>query len=282
VGRWLASVALLLVTALARGEALELQTFTLQYRTLEELVPMLRPLVPAPGVVTGMGDQLVVRTTAEGLRMVAEVLEEVDRPPRRLLISVRQERAETLEALGASLRARIGTGEATLSAGEPGTGAAPRGDRPRARVDVYATDSRDDGVSVQRVQGLEGQPALIRTGQSVPVGERYVLVGPGGASVAEGVRYLDVAIGFYVLPRVSGDQVTLEITPYSARLAGSGGGGVVDLQQAETVVSGQLGEWIVVATSAEQDRDQGTGLVYSTRRRGGQERLVLVRIDEVP
>jgi type II secretory pathway component GspD/PulD (secretin) len=281
----LAALALLLLgAALARAEGLVVEVIGLKHSTVDQVLPVLRPLVPAPGAVTGMNDQLVVRATPETLQSVRDVLERIDRAPRRLLISVRQERAENLDALGASLAGRVQAGDLTLSSGRAGSaGVAAGGERAgsRARVQVLGTESRDEGVVVQQVQALEGRSALIRVGQSVPVGERYVLAGPGGVTVADTVRYLDVSSGFYVLPRVSGDQVTLEISPHSARLS-SAGGGVVDGQRADTVLSGRLGEWLVVASSANSDTARDVGVVYSTRRRGESNRLILVRVEEVP
>lgn len=255
---------------------LVIQVYALQYRTVEEVAPALRPLVPEPGAVTGLGDRLVVKTSPENLSTVQEVLNQLDREPRRLMIRVRQEREENLDALGASVGARVRVGDATVSAGRTGPGAGNR-----ARVDVYGTDSRDEGVTTQKVQTLEGRAALVRAGTSVPVGERYVFVGPGGAGVASTVRYLDLATGFYALPRLSGDRVTLELSPFAARPAGVGGG-VVDTQAASTVVSTRLGEWVVVASSVESAQDRGTGTVYATRRRGEANRVILLRVDEVP
>jgi hypothetical protein len=270
-------LAILLASMLgAHAAELVMETFALKHRTIEEIIPVLRPLIPPPGVVTGLNDRLVVKTTPDNLSAVAEVLGRIDQPPRRLVISVRQERAETLDALGASLDARVRAGDLTLSTGKAG-----RGEGSRAGVQVYGTESRDEGVTVQQVQTIEGHPALIRAGTSVPVGERYVFVGPAGVGVADSVRYLDLATGFYALPRVSGDRVTLDLSPHSARL-GSAGGGVVDAQSAQAVVSGRLGEWLAVASSAEADTGRSGGIVYSTRKRGEMNRLILLKVEELP
>ena len=276
LGRALVGLVLVASALGAAAEELVIQVYALQYRTVEEVAPVLRPLVPEPGAVTGLGDRLVVKTSPGNLSTVEEVLSQLDREPRRLMISVRQEREEDLDALGASVGARVRVGDATVTAGRPGPGAGNR-----ARVEVYGTDSRDEGVTTQKVQTLEGRAALVRAGTSVPVGEQYVFVGPGGPGVAGTVRYLDLATGFYALPRLSGDRVTLELSPFAARPAGVGGG-VVDTQAASTVVSTRLGEWVVVASSVESAQDRGTGTVYSTRRRGETNRVILLRVDEVP
>jgi hypothetical protein len=271
--RALAVVTLLAVALAAAASGLVTEVFTLRFRTVDEVASVLRPLVPAPGAVTGLGDRLVVKTTAENLPAVAEVLGRIDQAPRRLLIRVRQEREENLDALRASAEARLRAGDLRLSTGRPG------GDS-GARVEVYGTTSRDEGTTEQQVQTIDGRAALIRAGTSVPVGEQYLFVGPAGAGVAGSVRYLDLATGFYALPRVSGDQVTLELSPFSARASGSGGG-VIDTQAASSVVSGRLGDWLVVASSVESGDDRGSGILSSTRRRGDTQRLILLRVDEL-
>lgn len=285
-GRPLVVVAALALSLSVRAGDAAIGTFDLEHRTAEEVVPLIRPLVPSPGVVTGMGDQLIVRGSPEAIQAVADVLERIDRAPRRLMVSVRQERAGSLDALEASLAARVRAGEVTASVGGPrdagaGATAGVRSDDVLARARVLGTRTRDEGAVLQQVQTLEGRAALIRTGESVPVGERYVVVGPAGAGPADTVRYLDVTSGFWVLPRVSGDQVTLEVSPYSARLA-ERGAGVVDVQRAETVVSGRLGDWIVVASTAHTEASASAGVAHSTRRRGELGRLILVRVEELP
>jgi hypothetical protein len=282
--------ALLLLCGTAGAAPTTIETFELLHRTAEEVIPVLRPLVPEPGVVTGMGDRVIVRGTREVLDSVAEALGHLDRPPRRLLVKVRQERAGNVEALGATVDTRGRAGELTLSTGRGGSGAGVETSRGRtepgaagswAAVRVLGTSSRDEGAVEQQVQTLEGRAALIKAGQSFPVGERYVLAGPGGATTAESVRYVEATSGFWVLPRVSGDQVTLEITPFGVRPASSGGG-VVDLHRADAVVSGPLGEWLLVASSAQTSVYGGAGTAYSTRSRGELGRLLLIKVEELP
>lgn len=276
----------LLWPGLARAEALVVETFTLRYLTVEEAVPVLRPLVSEQGAVTGMHSQLIVRGTRADLDSVAAVLDQVDRAPRRLVLSVRQERAASVDRRGGSVDARVEAGDVTLSTGRdhrpgPGLSVGGGGERSRADVRVIGTRGRDEGTILQRVQTLEGRAALVRTGQSVPVGERYVFLGPGGAGVADTVRYLDVATGFWVLPRVSGDEVTLELSAYAAQLPARGGGAVAT-QRADAVLSGRLGEWIEVASTTSAERGSEAGIVYGTRRRDEGSHVILLRVEELP
>jgi type II secretory pathway component GspD/PulD (secretin) len=66
-----------------------MEVITLRHATVEQVLPSLRPLLEPGGTLTGQGGQLIVRASpanVEDLRLALEVL---DRPARRLQISVR-------------------------------------------------------------------------------------------------------------------------------------------------------------------------------------------------
>jgi len=278
----LAVLACLMATLSAWAESLVTEVIPLHYRPLDEMVRTLRPLVPAPGAVTGLNNQLVVRTTPSNLAEIRGLLARLDHPPRRLMIAVRQGRWEDLRGYLAEATGSVRAGDVTVSTGKeasPGRGVnvGVESDDSQANVRVWSTRGRDDEVGVQRVQTTEGQEAFIQTGQSVPVGERVITYG----TVADTVRYQDVSTGFYVTARVSGDAVSLEVSPHSARLSPQGGGRI-DYQAASTVVSGRLGEWIPLGGSQEDGTSSGRGTVYSTRRDANVNRAILVKVTELP
>ena len=66
-----------------------LEVISLQHRTAEQVIPVLRPLLEPGGAMTGQSSQLIVRTSAENLAQIRAALAAIDRPLRRLEISVR-------------------------------------------------------------------------------------------------------------------------------------------------------------------------------------------------
>ena len=80
------------LTLLIAGAALadEVEVIPLQHRTAEQVIPTLRPLVAPGGAVTGMQSSLIVRSTRANIEEIKRVVAALDRAPRRLLISVRQ------------------------------------------------------------------------------------------------------------------------------------------------------------------------------------------------
>ena len=143
---------------------------------------------------------------------------------------------------------------------------------------INSTRDIENSADVQNVQVLEGNAAFIRVGQSVPYQSRTVVRGRQGTTVVEDTQFQDVSSGFYVLPRVSGSQVTLEINPQRNTL---GSEGAVNVQQASTVLSGRLGEWIELGGVGQQGSSSGSGTVYSTQDVSADNRSIFVRVEEV-
>lgn len=275
-------VLAMMVSALA-GAQERVEVITLNYRTAEQVIPIVQPLLGAEGAVTGMQNKLIVRATPAKLAQIKQVLASIDARPRRLMITVRQNTTrETLER-EADVYGTAGDGHARVRIPEqPGRGGARvegGGDGNRVGAKVWATEGQEGGEDVQRVQVLEGNQAFIQVGQSVPYRGRTVYRDAGGATVVEdNTTFRDVTSGFYVLPRLSGDQVMLEINPQHNTL---GRRGAVNVQQASTTVSGRLGEWIELGGIGQQSESQGGGTAYSTRRSRADERSIFVKVEEL-
>ncbi|MGP1676919.1 MAG: secretin N-terminal domain-containing protein, partial [Burkholderiales bacterium] len=95
--RALLSFSLCAVIGLA--VAAELEVITLKYRSAEQVIPVIRPLLAPGGSVSGMQNQLILRTTSANLKDLKKVLASLDTLPRRLMISVRQD-AQAANAQG--------------------------------------------------------------------------------------------------------------------------------------------------------------------------------------
>lgn len=170
---------LTLLTVHAAGQNL-LEIIPLRHRTADQVLPGLRPLAEPGATLSGQGSQLFVRTSPANLAELRRALEALDRPLRRLQISVRFDE--------------------TLDAAAQGVEASGRISNRGARVDVRAQASRTSGAERvdQRIQVLEGGRAYIMAGQSTPI--------PPGA-------FLDSATGFEAVARLAGETVILDIAP---------------------------------------------------------------------
>ena len=271
--------------ATAQAQQSVLEVIDLKYRSAEQIVPMLKPLLAPGGTISALQNRVIVRTTPQNLAELHKVLDAVDTKPKRLVISVRQDAAGTGLASEAEVSGSIGTGGARVTV--PGSRSTQGGsvevrkgdDVVRARAQSSQSTAADRGV--QTVQVLEGNEALIRIGQSVPVRSRSVVQTPQGAQISESVEYRDADTGFRVRPRVNGNRVTLEISTRRDQVADPRRQ-TIDLQRVDTVVSGRLGEWMEIG-GVDQGRVQTENTTISRRSRNlSDDRRVFLKVDQLP
>lgn len=145
--------------------------------------------------------------------------EPLDRPARRLQISVRFD--DSFDASRRSL------------------GASGRIGADGSRVEIRARDSSSSDIERvdQRLQVLEGGHAMIYTGQSQPVRERRYIQTPGGVVSQEVTVLQDTRMGFEVAPRLVGSTVQVEI--------GTANG--------YTSAAGPLGDWFQLGAVASEN-----------------------------
>ena len=283
--RHLLLILLFALTGPAAADGRVLEVIPLRHALVDDIVPMLRELVSPGGTVTGMRDQLIIRTTPANLADLKNVLAALDRPLRRLRISVRQDVGREYQWQEDELAARITAGDVTAGVGGPqdGPGAHVRigEDGNRIAYRNYSTRGSEDDAHAHFVTALEGRPALISTGQVVPLANRQLVPGPYGVTAFDSIEYRNVGSGFYVTPRLNGETVSLEISPYADKLARQGGG-IIDSRGVETTVSGPLGTWIALGGAGQSAAATSQGIVHRTR--GAESGLydVWVKVDIVP
>ena len=226
-----------------------LEIISLRHRTAEQVLPALQPLVEPGGTLTGQANQLFVRTSPANLADLRRALEAIDRPARRLQVSVRFDDSldASRRALGAS--GRIGSGGSNVEI--------------RARDTRTGAEERVD----QRVQVLDGGHAMIHTGQSQPVRERRYIQTPGGVVSQEVTVLQDTRLGFEIVPRLAGSAaVQVDIT-------GANG---------YTTASGPLGEWFELGAVAMAGDRASRGIASSSQSATSETRRVWIKVDPLP
>jgi type II secretory pathway component GspD/PulD (secretin) len=245
--------------------AQELEVIELKSRTVEQVMPALRPLLEPGATLSGMNNQLFLRASVGNRAQIRQALAAIDKPARQLIIRVSQNRQ-----VDNSQRGATASGQVVL------------GSNRRANVDATVWDSRSasrDSVG-QMVRTIEGGQAYIEVGRTLPVPMRQVIIGPGGAVINETTAYRDIGQGFYAVPRLNGNRVTLDISQKADRADSYGHGGSTT-QRLSTTVSGSLGEWIELGGTGQQLEDSRSGsLNLSTRDLRGQ-RSIWLKVEEV-
>lgn len=262
----------------------QLEIINLKSRTAEQVLPQLRPFIEPGGTLSGMNNQIFLRASDANRRQIKELLAAIDQPPRRLLITVRQDADSSAAARGGEVSGSVGSGSVRIESRRTivgGSGVGVRRGDDVVRGQVYDSRSAGSDRVSQQIQVVEGGKAWINVGTSVPVPLRQAVLTPGGAIVSESVVYRDIGSGFYAEPQLAGDRVTLTISPTHDTPANLGSGSA-NIQRISTTVSARLGEWMEIGgVNQEQAGDEGGATRYSTRgARSG--RRVLLKVEELP
>jgi hypothetical protein len=175
----LAFIALVALPAAAQNS---LEIIGLRHRTAEQVIPVLKPLVEPGGTLSGQGTQLFVRTSPANLSELRRALESIDRPAKRLQVSVRFDDASSRSRRGIGVREGI----------------------------QDSSRSREERVD-QRIQVLDGGRAMIFTGPQKTVTQRQMIQTPAGVVSQPVTVVQDMTSGFEVVPRVAGRDVQVEI-----------------------------------------------------------------------
>lgn len=283
--------ATLLAALLAAGAAAQttVEVIQLRYRQADQLIPVLQPLLGRDASISNFQNQLVIRATPAELAQVKRVLAGIDTPPRRLLITVRQDADISGSRREAEVSGSIGNNNARVTV--PGSGSREGGnvvlrdgdDRLRARV----VDSSQAGGerTAQTVQVLEGYSAFIRAGESQPVRNRQVVRtmvnGQWVDRVVETTDYREATTGFNVRPRLQGEMVTLDIDPQRETFDEQRRG-TVNVQRVSTTVSGRLGEWMDLGGISEERSNDSSGILSTRSVRSSDRRGVQVKVELLP
>ncbi len=276
-----------LVLSLLCGAAaaqMRVEVIPLQHRLADDVIPVVRPLLAQGGSVTGMNNQLILKTTPENLAEIRAVLDNIDQRLRQLRISVRQDADQYGDFTRQSVSGRAEAGDVSIKQGRNTgpdgltVGVGDRDDNVRYQRRDLNSDRTDRGS--YQVQTVEGQPAFIQTGQTVPIPQRTVAAYDGTLVVQDTVEYHNADSGFWVLPRVHGDQVTLMISPYTSRV-GPGPLPAFDVQSAEATISGRLGQWISIGGIDQSTRRTSRELLSGSSKQSSENRTIQVRVDEV-
>jgi hypothetical protein len=243
----------LLALALLAASAVQAASITiiqLHNRPAAEVIPIVEPLLEPGDGISGQGFKLFLRAAPQTVEQVREVIDSLDTAAKTLIISVFQGSKKELSKSAISGSIRIENG--------------------KLGADIAAGDNRlsRQSAPLHRLRVTEGREGYIETGSRLPL-----FSGAGG--------YADATTGFYVLPRLHGDEVTLQISPFRNSLSRSGNGSI-DTLQAATTISGPLGEWLPLGGVSERtERSQSDG-VSQRSTRSSNEHSIWIRADLLP
>lgn len=216
----------------------------LRYKSAEQIIPLVQPLLQPDEQITGSGQALIVRLTPNTLTQLRTVLMKIDQPPVTFEISVYQGDPRWLSAQNRNVR-------------------------------VISTPSRLNQQRSQSVKVMNGEAAYVSTGTEVPI------VTGVGIGWFTGVTYQQhlVEKGFIIEPVLKGSQVQLTIKQVRQQ-DNQVTGQRFDDQKVKTTMMVPLDEWVALSSAEGAVADQpGKGTrIYTAGNQFSQNSTLYIRV----
>lgn len=267
--RSLAAMIFLLLGSIptdARSGEQILKVIELHSRPASEIVNLIAPFLDPYGTAVANGNQLILKTSPANFAEVLNLINQLDKRLAEFQISILQNSRLSLNELNANANVY-----GKLSGRDSHFG---------ANGHLYQSDSKIDGEITQLVRTMEGKAAHIEVGQAIPVPS---YTGPAYGRTphpAVGLRYQSATTGFAVVPRMAGEEVLLEVFPWSERPERRGGG-VVHTQSAHTTLRAPLGRWVSFAGQDYSETGSAQGIAKHYERTGKNTSNFYIRIDRI-
>jgi len=256
--RYLYAVCALALSPLLATEAFSqaLTVIELKHRTVDEVLPVLRPLVAKDAALSGIDYRLLIRAGDDDVMRIREALTVLDRAPKQMLVSVRYATQTQIERERIAAAGHVGTDgtQITLRAGRD-------------------SDVRDSN-NISSVRVMEGQAAYIASGERVPmVTAAFVSPRSAGAVIEE----RPVQTGFQVVPRINGDKVFVDVGAQQEQLRG----GNVTTQRINTSIAGKAGEWLSLGGADETTNSRSSNIGSRRIETASDQRQIWIKVDPI-
>lgn len=252
-------VALLCSSVFAEETVLEVIPLT--NRPAFEILPLLSPLLGNTAQLIDNGSNLLVKTTPDRLAEIKAIVGQLDVRQSNLVVTVMQSRQSTADELNAAARAQLNVPiDDSLRSGG------------RIIGHLYQTQEENADRNIQTIRTMEGVPAHIKTGNIYP-GQYYSNYGYSTAT-----EFVEATTGFEVIPRLAGQQVVLSVSPWSDKLNGQG---QLEIQNAQSTLRVNLGEWVEIGGTGETSNSSTNGMFVNTRQVDKSRIRILVKVDRM-
>lgn len=222
-----------LLPALAWGDEIEL--IPLHNRAAEDLIPLIQPMLGPGDAISGEGSLLILRASPATQAQVRQMLVELDRAPRNLVISVSSSSADV--RAGSSAAGRIDID--------------PDGARVQGAIGSRERDV--ERAATQQIRVLEGMPAMLHVGEETHRVDPVLVPYAGGYAAVPSTTTRASGRWLRVIPRLQGEQVQLVIEPEEAH-PDPRHPRALEVQRLSTQVVVPLGQWVPLGGLDSQEQ----------------------------
>lgn len=253
----------------------------LRNRSAAEMIPLIRPLVGPNDAVTGTDYRLIVRTSEKNFQEIEKLIAQLDTARRQFRIQVKQTVAETRSNTGVGVSGEVRNDNVRIQL--------PRQSPPDNRglvirkdglqLETRQTRTTSNNASTQFVTTLDGVPAFIRVGQSVPHVQRILAItGKQQLVFAQGMSFHNIVTGFDVIPQSQGDNVMVQITPRLSNLSNPTTS-LVNFQEYAAAVIVKPGDWIDIGGISGAGQEVRRAILDSGDTQSSEQRTILLKVD---
>lgn len=245
-----------------------LEVIPLHNRPSSELHPLITPLLEDSDRLIENGNSLIIKTTAERLPIIQALIKKLDTALTNLSITVIQSKTKTARELNAS---------ASITVDLPVN--QPKKTSGYLRGRIGNTQELNDTENRQVLRTMEGKPAYIKAGKMHPLQNISIYdTGYGYPSVSTDTQLIEASTGFAVVPRLSGQQVILEVSPWSDNMKQSG---IIETQSAQTSIRTNLGEWVEIGSINEVEYNKQQGFLKHRRSTIQNATRIIIKVDRI-
>ncbi len=238
-----------------------IEVIPLKNRPASELQQIIAPLLDENDRIIADGNQLILKTERQHLANIQKLIHKLDKPLANLVITVIQSNTLSAHDLNQSANIHINLPDKSYLQGHYGN-----------TQTVTDTDSR------QIIRTVSGKPAIIKFGKSYPVYNISLWnYGNNQSAYSLDTDWIETTTGFIVIPRLSGNQVTLDIAPWSDRKNNNN----IDTQSASSTVQTKLGQWTELGAINQSEQSQTRGFLKHSRNTQQNTLKILVKVDKI-
>ncbi|MDQ7089293.1 MAG: type II and III secretion system protein [Methylococcales bacterium] len=240
-----------------------MEIIPLSNRLASEIEPIIAPFLDESDSLIPDGFNLIIQTRPEKLREIKAVIKQLDSVLTNLTITVIQSEDLSAEQLNAGINLNILVGQNSNLQGQ---------------VTANYQQQQDNANHQQILTTLEGTAAHINVGRYLPIHQTHRYINRYGQRVVrQQQQQIEVSTGFAVLPRLNGEQVLLEISPWSERLHTNTD---IKTHQAKTTLKTRLGEWIEIGAVNQQQHSEKEGLLSHQQSHQTKNLRILVKVEK--
>ena len=251
-------LALLMISLLSNqvlADNSDIEIVPLSNRPASEIIPLLAPLLDNGAQLTDNGASLLVKASSDQLKTIKALIQKLDVRQSNLMISV--------------MESQITAGQLNAAAGIVSSDAAKSNGN---SLRIYQTQAKDNNEATHVVRTLEGVPAFIKVGVSNPQQNFSAFGFPSE------VRYKETSTGFSITPKLLGQQVLINVAPWSETMNGQG---QVNAQQAQSTLRINLGEWVELGGVAQNPNATMSSASVSTYQIDKNTLHILIKVDRL-